>query len=232
MAMILSARLRDIWRSFWALPLIYMIAAAILFLLATAADRAGASAWLAHLPWPLSLSGDTALEAISSLITVIISLVALFFSITLIVMTMAASNLGVRLIDRWVSDISIRVTLSLLLGLLVYALLLQAAVDPAGPDARLPRLSLILLIVALVTSICWLAKAFDHLSRRIHVDTSIAELGTSLAADLKRLADQSAPDRDMPDWDGARAIAANGSGYVDALGIWFNSSFITGIHIS
>ncbi|MGB3722688.1 MAG: DUF2254 family protein [Pacificimonas sp.] len=219
MSEFLPVRLRTLWFSFWALPLIYIVGAALLFLAMSAIDNAGASIWLGAQRWPLSVSGDTALEAISSLVTILVSLVALFFSITLIVLTMAASNLGVRLIDRWVGDISIRVTLSLLLGLLTYALLLQAAIDPAGPDARLPRLSLLMLVGALLPSLAWLAKAFDHLSRRIHIDTSIDDLVTDLEQNLAGLAALSAPGRNEPDWQAGMTITSPRAGYVDGVDI-------------
>ncbi len=211
------ARLRGFWFSFWALPLIYIVGAIVIFYVAGWADTSGGSSWLARQPWPFSMTGDTALEAVSSIVTVLVSLVALFFSITLIVMTMAASNLGVRLIDRWVGDIAIRSTLSLLLGMLTYALILQAAIDPAGPDERLPRLSLLILIASLIISFAWLAKAFDHLSRRIHVDTSIAELGRDLEANLAKLARFSTMGTDFPDWSSGHACASNVAGYVNKI---------------
>ena len=212
-----AKRFRAFWASFWALPCLYVAASTALFATALQLDRGGLSARLSASDWPFSVSGDTALETISTLTGVIVALLALFFSITLIVLTMASSNLGVRLIDRWVADKSIRVTLSLLLGLLVYAFLLQGAVDPAGPDDRLPRFSLILLIFALVPTILWLARAFDHLSRRIHVDTSIAELGKDVRRHLKRLAGLSIARAAPLDWENATTIPSRDSGYVDGV---------------
>ena len=136
--------------NFWALPVLLTAASVALLVGALAADHAGASAWLAGRGWPWAASGDAVLETASTATTVVVTLLSLFFSITLIVLTIAASNLGVRLIDRWVGQVSIRLTLSLLLALLAYALLLQAAIEPDGPDAELPRLALTILLAVLV----------------------------------------------------------------------------------
>ena len=204
--------------NFWSLPVLATGLSVGLLAALLAADSAGASAWVSAQGWPWSVAGDTVLETASTATAVVVTLASLFFSITLIVLTIAASNLGVRLIDRWVGQVSIRVTLSLLLALLAYAVLLQAAIDPDGPDAELPRLTLAVLLVALVATLGWLAYAFDRLSRLIHVDTSIAGLGEDLARAVAALIAAARPDGVAePEERPAHTVAARQSGYATAI---------------
>ena len=66
--------------------------------------------------------------------------------------------------------------------------------------------------------LCWLTVAFDHLSRRIHVDTSIAELGSDLVTELRALADLSVPaGRVAVEWPEAGAHPARASGYLGRI---------------
>ena len=204
--------------NFWSLPVLLTGLSVVLLAGLLAADHAGGSAWLAAQGWPWSASGDTVLQTASTATTVVVTLVSLFFSITLLVLTIAASNLGVRLIDRWVDRVAVRFTLSLLLALLAYALLLQAAIEPDGPDSQLPRLTLAVLLGALVPTLGWLAYAFHRLARLIHVDTSIAELGDDLREAVEGLVARAAGS----DWLEEEpvvetAVAAARAGYVTAL---------------
>ncbi|MGB7406640.1 MAG: DUF2254 family protein [Pacificimonas sp.] len=208
---------RRFWAKFWALPVVSMLVATALVFLLLTLDHLGVSARLANFSWPLDFSGDTAVETVNTLTSVIVALMALFFSITLIVMTMAASSLGVRLVERWANDRHIRVTLSLLMALLAFALILQAAIDPNGPSERIPRLTILALLAGMVPALSWLAIAFGHLSRRIHIDASIADLGKDLRRDLGQLSRLSARRDERTDWDDARTLSACRSGYIDNI---------------
>lgn len=202
--------------NFWSLPILLIGLSVGLLALLLWADHTGASAALADAGWPWAVAGDTVLETASTATAVVVTLVSLFFSITLIVLTIAASNLGVRLIERWVGQGEIRFTLSLLLALLAYSVLLQVTIDPEGPDAELPRLALTVLLAALVPTFGWLAFAFDRLSRLIHVDTSIANVGERLREHVEALVELAAPEGERAD-DPARPVPASRAGYLAEL---------------
>ncbi|MDA8708202.1 DUF2254 domain-containing protein [Hellea sp.] len=180
----LGVSVKSVIDSFWFGPICAIILAAVIFSVCFWLDRIGAAAYLSSLGSPWDVSGDTVLELSSTYTGLVIALLALFFSITLIVLTMASSNLGIRLIDRWIGNSVIKSTLSLLLGFLTFCVLLQYSIDPSGPDSEVPRLSSLVLVVSLIPLLAWLAVAFHHLSRKIHVDTSIVKLGEDLTRNL------------------------------------------------
>ncbi len=209
---------RRLLQNFWSLPLLMMVASVFLLVVTLVADHAGASAWLAARGWPWALQGKTVLQVATSATTVIVTLLSLFFSITLIVLTIAASNLAVRLIERWVDNPVNRVTLSILLALLLYALLAQASVDPDGPDDLLPRLTLTVLLALMIVTFGWLGYAFHALSRLVHVDTSVASIGQDLRDAIGALiarvpATQTRPDRIDPVF----LLNSRRAGYVDDI---------------
>ena len=209
-----SAR-HHFWSNFWALPCMMIAGAVVLAATLLALDARGASRWLADLGWPFSISGKTALELASALVTLHSAFSTLYFSITLLVLTLAASNLGVRLIDRWISDEKIRFTLGLLLALLSASVIVLFSVNPDGPGDRIPRLSLTALCIATVLALAWMTRALHHLGRTVHVDTSIAELGRNAAQSLTR--DRRAGPHGVQ-MDTGSPILACETGYVDEIG--------------
>lgn len=179
-------------------------------------DAQGASAWVSGLGGPFAISGNTAQELANALVTLHTAFSTLYFSITLLVLTLAASNLGVRLIDRWISDGAIRFTLGLLMSLLAASLIVLLAVDAEGPSDRVPRLSLSVLTFATLLTLSWMTRALHHLGRTVHVDTSIARLGRNAAQSLRH--DRHRGPTGVKLEDGAAIVAAE-TGYVDELDV-------------
>lgn len=150
------------WSNFWALPSLMILGGVLLTGLLLNLDGNGASQWIEGLGWPFSISGKTALQLASGFVTLYSAFATLYFSITLLVLTLASSNLGVRLIDRWIGDRKIRLTLGILLALLSASVIVLFAVDPDGPSARIPRLSLMSLTAATIIALAWMTRALNH----------------------------------------------------------------------
>ncbi|WP_265564156.1 DUF2254 family protein [Sphingomicrobium arenosum] len=170
------------WKSFWALPaLIILVAIGVMFAL-TAVDGSGWSRWLWAQGVVLVETSDGYREAVSVMTGVNVAFTTLYFSITLLVLTLAASNLGVRLIDRWIARTFVRATLGLLLAATAASLLLLMLFDGEGDGASLPHASLLFLSLLMLVELVWLAVALNDLGRAIFVDTAIGKIGRDSCA--------------------------------------------------
>jgi uncharacterized membrane protein len=205
-----------VWSNFWALPCAMIVAAISAASLLLVLDARGASAWVASFGWPFAMSGSTAQDLASSLVTVHAAFSTLYFSITLLVLTLAASNLGVRLIDRWIGDPVIRFTLGLLLSLLAAALILHFSINSADPPDRVPRLTTTILVVGTIAALAWMTNALHHLGRMVHIDTSIARLGQDAAESLGGTFYLGPPIVDM---ETGVAIISRETGYIDEIAL-------------
>ena len=203
-----------VWGSFWFLPALMLAAAVALAGVLLHFDANGLSAWIGRQGWPLAISGDTAQELASTLVGVHAALVTLYFSITLLVVTLAASNLGIRLIDRWIARDITRFTLGLLLGGLGWSLVALWAIDPDATGAAVARGTLTALLGYTVVVIGWLATALHDLARAIHVDTAIARLGEDASGDLSFF--QETVPGDAPAFEGSAVCAAR-EGYIEGI---------------
>ncbi len=200
--------------SFSFLPALMLLAALIVAGLLLYADHAGLSAWMGAQDWPFSMAGKSAQELASTLVGVHAAFLTLYFSITLLVLTLAASNLGIRLIDRWIARRMTRFTLGLLLGGLGWALVTLWAVDPDASGPHVARGTLTALLIYTILVIGWLAAALHDLARAIHVDTAVAELGKDGSADRGFFQETEAGER--PDFTGAPIIAVR-EGYIEGI---------------
>ncbi len=213
-------RLLTLWHSarssLWALPMLMVVVA-------------GAAAILAvHIPvrpgddpvWFLySGDADEAPQFLSNLVTAMITMATLVVSITMVVLTLAAQQLGPRLIRSFMADRRTQATLGLFVSTVVYLLLvLRTAYD--GTD-RVPNLAVTggtaLVLLCLIALLIFV----HHLARSIIADNTIDRVGDALDADITRLLPESKGDEPeapakRPRETGA-PLALHHSGYVQAI---------------
>jgi len=179
-------RLLSVWRdvrsSLWGLPLAMVVAAAIIALLAVTLplSQSDDPVWFLY-------SGDAkdAPQFLSNLVTAMITMATLVISITMVVLTLAAQQLGPRLIRSFMADRRTQVTLGLFVATVVYLLLVLRSTY--GATDRVPNLAVTggtaLVLLCLVALLIFV----HHLATSIIADNTIDRVGDALDADAKRL---------------------------------------------
>jgi uncharacterized membrane protein len=207
---------RDLWSTLWALPVLMVVVA-------------GAAAVLAvHFPlrqgedpvWFLySGNAEDAPQFLSSLVTAMITMATLVVSITMVVLTLAAQQLGPRLIRSFMADRRTQVTLGLFVATVVYLLIVLRSTY--GGTNKVPNLAVTggtaLVLLCLVALLVFV----HHLARSIVVDTIIDRVGEALDADVERLlpaADFEAhAEPSTRPREGGAPLVLHHSGYVQAI---------------
>jgi len=190
---------------------------------------AGAAAVLAvHFPlrqgedpvWFLySGNAEDAPQFLSSLVTAMITMATLVVSITMVVLTLAAQQLGPRLIRSFMADRRTQVTLGLFVATVVYLLIVLRSTY--GGTNKVPNLAVTggtaLVLLCLVALLVFV----HHLARSIVVDTIIDRVGEALDADVERLlpaADFEAhAEPSTRPREGGAPLVVHHSGYVQAI---------------
>jgi uncharacterized membrane protein len=166
-------------------------------------------------------SGDAedAPQFLSNLVTAMITMATLVISITMVVLTLAAQQLGPRLIRNFMADRRTQITLGLFVATVVYLLLVLRSTS--GATDSVPNLA-VTGGTALVL-LCLGAVLFfvHHLARSIIADTTIDRVGSELDRDLVRLLPESerhpvALPLIRPCENGA-PLTLRGSGYVQSV---------------
>ena len=167
--------------NYWSLALGAVIASPLFFFATLNFDRDSATAWLLREDLAPVATADTARDLAGVIAGIDAAFITLYFSISLLVLTIAAGNLGVRLVDRWLAKKLVRISIAGLSFTLIYAVLTMAAIDSEAELADTPLLCFALTVFFLLINIAMLAVALHDLGRTIFVDKEIDHL----AADAK-----------------------------------------------
>ena len=163
--------------NFWSLPL-----AAILLSLGVSSagirlDRTGLADWVIRHDLDPVPSAAAAQDFTIAVVGMDAAFLALYISIVLIVLTLAAGNLGMRLVDRWLGKNHVRLSLAGLCFCLVHSLIVLMAIDPEGPANAVPLGSIWLMLALQIVNIGMLCVSAHDLGRTMFIDRSIAHLG-------------------------------------------------------
>ncbi len=165
--------------NYWSLPAAGVIAAPIVAALVLWADGAGAGAWVFANGLVLLTSADTAQDLAIAVVGTNAAFLTLYWSVTLIVLTLATGHLGVRLVDRWLDKGLVRLSMAVLTFSLVFSVIVLARLDPEAALTDLPHLSLFAMFGLLLLNIGMLGVAIHDLGRTMFVDRSIAHIGSA-----------------------------------------------------
>lgn len=168
--------------SFWFLPVIMMIGAVILAIASLRLDN-----WLQDAFPDISIgllqtSADSARDTLAVVATAVITVTSLVFSMTLIVLTIAAGQLGPRLIAIFKADRTTQVVLGIFVSTFVFALLLLRWVVPDDVDPTASATAVSLTLAQLFALICLILLVYfvHHLSEMLQADTVISRVGLSI----------------------------------------------------
>lgn len=205
-----------IWMSLWALPLLMVLVAIAAAILAVHVPlrQGDNSVWFLY-----SGSAEEAPPFLTSLVTAMITMATLVISITMVVLTLAAQQLGPRLIRSFMADRRTQATLGLFFATVVYLLLVLRAAY--GNVETVPNLAVsggtLLVLLCLVALLVFV----HHLARSIIADNSIERVGEALDEDILRLLPppggkyEKAPDKRPSETGSPLSLKANG--YVQGL---------------
>jgi uncharacterized membrane protein len=218
-------RLKTLWEgistSLWFLPSLLTAAAVVLAWLAltwsAAINQQHGEIWWLH-----SGTGDNASDLLSSMLTSMITMATLAISITMVVLTLAAGQLGPRLIRSFMADKRTQLTLGFFLATIVYIVLVLRTIDDEARGADVPHLAVTLGTLSVLISVFLLLFFVHHLARSTVADTIIRRVGASLDTAIDELLPE-ADDREARSVEPPAKLGVGGplsigpGGYIQAV---------------
>jgi len=208
----------------WLVPTVEIALAVALFAGTYALDRAAYNGSL-HLPsFVISATADATRQILTTIAAAVITVVTLVFSITIVTLTLAATQFGPRMLRNFIRDRITQVTLGSFVATFVYAILALVSIGPGAHGEFVPHLSLTVTMALVIADVGVLVVFIDHIAKSIQLPQVIA----SIARDLSRAieAEVSSPNPQAPkagpslsemlvrlDEDSA-VVRAPGSGYL------------------
>lgn len=184
----MKAALRDVMHRFWALQLLFAIAAAALALWLTALDDSLDTS--RRTPFLFAGGPEGARALLSAIITSMISFTGLVFSITIVVLQLTSSQFSPRVLRSFLQDRFNQVTLGVFVATFVYALVVLRGVrGTAQVDSFVPQVAVTVAFVLVLTSVLVFLAYIHHIAQSIRAAAIIA----SIAHDTRVLIDHRLP---------------------------------------
>jgi len=183
----------------WRVPLVMCVATIMLFLLTIEVDWAATRGQLTMPRW-LSVGGpDDARAILGAMLGAVSTVLALIFSVALLVLSMAVSQFGPRILYRFVQDAITQLTIGLFLASFVHTLLTFVVTRQEGTRQFVPQLTICTSVVLVGLSFGFLV-IFSH---RIAMSIQLQNVVARIVGDL---------DDALVDWDRQRGERADAAG--------------------
>jgi uncharacterized membrane protein len=182
------AKLGILWErirtSYWFVPSVMVMLAIALSFWAVERDRERPDD---HEPFWLVFSGgpEGSREVLSVIAGSMVTVAGIVFSITIVILSLASSQFGSRLLRTFMKDPGTQFTLGAFLSTFIYSLLVLRTVRSEDYDF-VPQLAVTLAIALSVLSIGVLIYFIHHIAREIQADWVIAEVAEELNGAVDR----------------------------------------------
>ncbi|MDB6453751.1 DUF2254 domain-containing protein [Falsirhodobacter sp. 20TX0035] len=216
--------LDDMLTSLWLLPALMTGTAPVLYALFSALDRrvtAAPTGPLRHITYVAA--PDQARDLLATLLTSMITMASLVFSITMVVLTLAASQFGPRLIRNFMASFQTQILLGTYMLTSVYCLLLLTSFgDRPGTDPATASPSVSVAVALSVISLALLILYIHTLATSIVSESLISAVGKELDDGVASLTRGNADPFSMAsppdDWaENAAHVRLKTAGYVQVI---------------
>jgi uncharacterized membrane protein len=172
-------------RGYWFIPALCVVAAGLLALILVQVDEELQSQGML-----IAFGGgpDSARSLLSTISTSMLSLTALTFSITMVVLQLASSQFSPRAIPTFLRDRQNQVTLGVFLATYVYALLALRTIRGSDADVEqfVPGVSVGLAVLLVVVSMGFFVAYIHHIATSIQVGRILQRIEGETRRILKR----------------------------------------------
>jgi uncharacterized membrane protein len=172
--------------TFWLVPTVLVVVAALLFLVTFRIDLA---AYHHHLTLPFWIrhngTADAGRQVLIAIAAAVITVIGVVFSITILALTLASQQFGPRMMRNFVRDWGNQLTLGVFVGTFVYSVL---ALGSMSGDF-VPHLSITVAEALLLVDLGVLIYFIHHIAKSIQLPEVIADI----ARDLTRAIDAEFP---------------------------------------
>lgn len=181
-----AERLLTLWESlktsFWFVPSVMSLGAFALLWVADVYDNILVSGG-APLPWFIYVStAENVREILSTILSSMITMASLVFSVTMVVLSLAANQFGPRLIRSFMASPQTQFVLGTFVMTIVYCLVALASIGTRAQSGQLPYSSVSIAVALTVASVALLVFFVHTLARSIVSETVIERVGAELDA--------------------------------------------------
>src|SRR5665811_1607891 len=169
-------------------------------------------------PWLVPTTVDSARAILATVATATVTVAAIVFSMTAVVVQLATSQFSPRVTQGFLRDRYQQVTIGLTIGTFVYALFVLVAVRGGEETVQTTHdISVTIAVVLAVGSMVAIVSFIDRIMRSMRIDTIVRTLAEETKASFEELPEREAmaTESDLPpDANSSSRMAVTRSGWV------------------
>ena len=176
------------YTSYWFIPLVMSLVGIGLPYLTVQYDlELRDSFFTRSLAWLNFTDRDVAHQLLTTVISSIINVISITFSLTMVVLTMAASQYGPQVLRNFMEDTSTKFVLGTFVSTFLYCLLTLRILGSIDATAPVPFINVALALVFTMLAVGVLVFFIHHVSQRVQVDVIIKQLSKELLQAIDKL---------------------------------------------
>ena len=180
--------LGELAETFWLVPAGLIVVGILAAVVLVHFDRTGQiPRWLIEGEWVYNGGGTGARTLLGAIAASTIGVAGTVFSITIAALSLAAGQMGPRLLRNFTHDRGVQVTLGAFLGTFSYAIMVLRSVRTQDEGAFTPHLSLTVGILLAFVCVATLVYFVGHMAGRINVDTVVELVSEDVRRAIERL---------------------------------------------
>jgi uncharacterized membrane protein len=150
-------------------------------------ESATVESWMVEQDWAYTGGAEGAGQVLSTIAGSMITIAGVVFSMTLVALSLASSQLGPRLLRNFMRDTRNQVVLGAFIATFVYCLLVLRTIRRAEEIAFVPHLSVTTGVLLAIVSLGVLIYFIHHVSVSIQADEVVARVNAELLDGIDRL---------------------------------------------
>lgn len=179
--------LKELSATFWFLPVLFIVFSIFLSVGLVYLDRMVTISYEGWLRFFLVNSSDSARSILSTISGAMIGVAGTVFSVTLVVLTLASSQFGPRLIKNFMYVKLNQVVLGSYIATYLYCLLVLNAVRDSEDYSFIPSISILAAILAAVANIILLIVFIHKIAISIQADKVISDISDFISGQIDTL---------------------------------------------
>lgn len=168
----------------WVVPLLETVITCVFFAGTYALDRAAYDGAITFPSWVISGTADTARLILTTIAAAIMTVIGIVFSITIVVLTLASTQFGPRMLRNFVRDLGTQLALGAFVATFCYAMITLVSVGGGPHGDFVPHLSVTVSLGLTLANVGVLIYFLDHVAAMIQLPVVIAGIAKTLHAEI------------------------------------------------
>ncbi|MGB3210198.1 MAG: DUF2254 domain-containing protein [Desulforhopalus sp.] len=187
----MKTKLINLWvsmrASFWLIPALMVVIATVMAINIVTIDRTLSVITYRFYGFTYSISPEGARSILSTIAGSMMTVAGVTFSITIVVLNLASSQFGPRLLRNFMEDRSTQFVLGTFVSSFIYCLLVLRSIETFEYYTFVPNLSVIFAVILALFNVGVLIFFIHHIATSIQADKVVADISKELEASIHQI---------------------------------------------